>query len=203
MVKLDWKKDCKDLYFPPSKPAVIEVPPMNFLMIDGHGDPNHSPQYQAAIEALYSLSYTLKFAIKKAEGVDYTVFPPEGLWWIEDMSRFLQADKSEWDWTMMIAQPAPVTAEWVERAREEVLRKKGIETVRQVRFENYAEGLAAQVFYTGSYDFEGPTVAALHQLVAEQGGQLFGKHHEIYLSDARRTAPERLRTVIRQPFRRA
>ena len=81
-MKLDWKKDCKALYFPPARPVMVEVPPINYLMIDGHGDPNHSPLYQEAVEALFTLAYTLKFAIKKAEGIEYAVYPAEGLWWV-------------------------------------------------------------------------------------------------------------------------
>ncbi|HVN55315.1 MAG TPA: GyrI-like domain-containing protein [Anaerolineaceae bacterium] len=203
MTRLDWKKDWKALYFPPAAPVTVDVPLLNFLMIDGRGDPNTSPVYQEAVEALFSLSYTLKFAIKKAEGVDYSVLPAEGLWWVEDMSLFTTTDKSGWDWTMMIAQPEPVTAEWVEKARAEALKKKGLEAIRRVRFEPFAEGLAAQLTHTGPFAEEGPNVARLHAYIESQGCLLSGKHHEIYLSDFRRTAPERLKTVIRQPMRKA
>ncbi len=199
MTKLDWKKDFKALYFPPAKPVMVDIPPMNFLMIDGHGDPNNNPQYQAAIEALYSLSYTLRFAIKKAEGVDYAVYPSEGLWWVQDMTDFSIERKENWDWTMMIAQPEPVTAEWVERARAEALKKKGQPAIQHVRFDTYAEGPCAQVMHSGPFSAEGPVVAGLHAFIAAQGLTLRGKHHEIYLSDFRRTAPEKLKTVIRQP----
>lgn len=198
-MKLDWKKDCKDLYFPPSRPVMVEVPPINYLMIDGHGDPNHSPLYQEAVEALFTLAYTLKFAIKKAEGIEYAVYPAEGLWWVADMTQFTMADKSEWDWTMMIAQPECVTPAWVEQARAEAFKKKGLAAIQRVRFETYAEGPSAQVLYTGPFADEGPTIAALHAFIEQQGRTLAGKHHEIYLSDMRRTAPEKLKTVIRQP----
>ncbi len=202
MPTFNWKTDCKNLYIPPAKPVMVDVPAMNYLMIDGHGDPNNNPQYQAAIEALFSLSYTLKFGIKKAEGVDYAVFPSEGLWWVPDMANFSVEHKEDWDWTMMIAQPESVTPAWVERARAEVLKKKGpalAATLSCVRFETYFEGLCAQVMHTGPYSAEGPVVANLHAFLAAQGCLLSGKHHEIYLSDVRRTAPERLKTVIRQP----
>ncbi len=199
MPALDWKKDCKALYFPPARPVMVEVPPMNFLMIDGHGDPNNNPDYQAAIEALFSLSYTLKFAIKKAVGIEYAVFPSEGLWWVPDMAEFSIERKEAWDWTMMIAQPEPVNAEWVERARAEALKKKGQPAIARVRFEAFAEGLCAQVMHTGPFANEGPVIANLHGFIIAQGCQLRGKHHEIYLSDFRRAAPEKLKTVIRQP----
>lgn len=201
--KLDWKKDLKHLYAPSAKaPEMVDVPPMNYLMIDGHGDPNTSPAYQAAVEGLFSMSYTLKFAIKKAVGLDYAVFPAEGLWWVEDMRLFSIEDKGSWDWTMMIAQPEVVTADWVEQARAEVLKKKGLPVVEQIRFECLAEGPAAQIMHLGPYADEGPTIARLHEFIKSQGYQLTGKHHEIYLSDVRRTAPEKLKTIIRQPVSR-
>jgi hypothetical protein len=202
MNKLDWKKDCKELYFPPAHPVMVDVPPMNFLMIDGHGDPNISPVYAESVEALFSLAYTLKFSIKKAEGVDYAVYPPEGLWWTPDMADFSTSRKADWDWTMMIAQPEVVSAEWVERARAEALKKKGLPVLERVRFESYHEGLSAQIMHAGPFADEGPNIARVHEFIKEQGGRLCGKHHEIYLSDMRRTAPEKLKTVIRQPFER-
>ncbi|NLG95878.1 MAG: hypothetical protein GX491_00805 [Chloroflexi bacterium] len=201
--KLSLVKELKHLYSPSAKaPALVEVPPLNFLMIDGRGDPNTSPAYQEAIEALYSLSYTLKFAIKKAEGLDYAVGPLEGLWWVPDMREFSVDDKSSWYWTMMIAQPPPVDAAWVERARAEAVKKKGLPAIEQVRFEVYEEGLAAQIMHIGPFAEEGPNIARLHSFIKEQGCELTGKHHEIYLSDFRRTAPERLKTIIRQPAKR-
>jgi hypothetical protein len=198
--KMDWKKDLKQLYLPPANPVTVDVPPINYLMLDGHGDPNHSEHYQAVVEALFSLAYTLKFAIKKAGSAEYAVYPAEGLWWVEDMREFNIEHKENWDWTMMIAQPQPVTAEWVEQARREALKKKGLALLGQVRFETYTEGCSAQIMHTGPYSAEGPTVARLHAYIAENGGGLHGKHHEIYLGDVRKAAPEKLKTVIRQPF---
>ncbi len=200
--KIDLLKRWKHLYSPPREPVVVEVPPINFLMIDGQGDPNVTLLYQEAVEGLFSLAYTLKFALKKAGGVDYGVLPAEGLWWVEDMAAFSLEDKAAWEWTMMIAQPEFVTVEWVERARAEALKKKGLPALERIRFETYAEGTAAQMMHIGPYADEGPNIARLHAFIAEQGGQLRGKHHEIYLSDVRRSAPEKLRTVIRQPFER-
>jgi hypothetical protein len=205
MATLNWKNDLKTLYFPPARPVMVDVPAMNFLMIDGHGDPNNNPHYQAVVEALFGLSYTLKFAIKKAGGADYAVFPLEGLWWVPDMADFSVERKQDWDWTMMMAQPEPVTPEGVERARAEVVKKKGpaLEAlVSRARFERYHEGLCAQVMHTGPYSAEGPTIAGLHDFIAAQGCARSGKHHEIYLSDVRRTAPEKLKTAIRQPAAR-
>lgn len=200
--KMDWKKDLKQLYFPPASPVTVDVPPINYLMLDGHGDPNHSAHYQAVVEALFSLSYTLKFAIKKAGGTEYAVFPAEGLWWVEDMRDFNIEHKENWDWTMMIAQPELVTGDWVEQARREALKKKGQPLLEQVRFETYQEGLCAQIMHSGPYAAEGPTIARLHAYIAAQGGTTLAlKHHEIYLGDVRKTAPEKLKTVIRQPYR--
>lgn len=199
MEKVDLKKDLAYLYNPPKRFELVDVPPLNFLMLDGHGDPNNNPEYEAVVGTLYALAYALKFAIKKSLGVDYGVLPLEGLWWVPDMAEFSVEDKSAWDWTMMIMQPDWVTAELVEIAREEVRRKKNPPRLDQLRFETYAEGLAAQVMYLGAYRDEGPTIAALHAFIAEQGCTPNGKHHEIYLGDPRRTAPEKLKTVIRQP----
>jgi hypothetical protein len=202
MTLFDARKDLKHLYAPSAKEfAIADVPPLNFLMMDGHGDPNQSPAYQQTVEALYALSYALKFALKK-QGHDYVVSPLEGLWWMEDMAQFSLATKSLWDWTMMIMQPEPVTSPVAEQLRREVMQKKGLGALSRVRFEAYHEGLAVQILYYGAYADEGPTIARLHQFVQEQGYILGGKHHEIYLGDPRRTTPDKLKTVIRQPISR-
>jgi hypothetical protein len=201
--KLDLLKELKSLYSPAvGKPQVVEVPAMNFLMIDGHGDPNTSPEYADAISALYSLAYTIKFAVKKDQGVDFKVMPPEGLWWSGNMDDFISGNKSNWDWTMMILQPDFVTPAIVESLRSETARKKGMPAVEKVRLENFQEGLSAQLMHIGPFAEEGPNIQRLHAFIVEQGGQLSGKHHEIYMSDFRRTAPEKLRTIIRQPFKK-
>lgn len=200
--KLDWKKTHKRLYFPPADPVTVEVPPIRYLMLDGHGDPNTAPRYAAVVETLFSLAYTLKFAIKKAERLDYAVFPAEGLWWVPDMRQFSAGAKDDWDWTMMIAQPEVVTPAWVEEARASVTKKKDLPLVEEVRFETFEEGCCAQMMHTGPYADEGPNIARLHAFIKAQGGELSGKHHEIYLGDVRRTAPEKLKTVLRQPYRR-
>lgn len=200
MTKLDHKKILKQLYNPPVRPfTVVDVPPMQFLMVDGAGNPNTAESYRLAVEALYGLSYALKFAVRKQTDVDYTVMPLEGLWWSDDMDDFTARNKDGWRWTMMIMQPEQVTAEQVETLRAEV-RKKNPPALDLVRFEMFAEGPAAQVMHIGSYDDETPTIAALHQFIEASGNTLAGKHHEIYLGDPRKTAPEKLKTVIRQPF---
>jgi hypothetical protein len=173
--------------------------------VDGSGDPNNSQPYMDALEALYSLSYTLKFALKQADGVNYRVAPLEGLWWSEDMDAFVSVAREAWCWTMMIAQPSVVTEDWVARATEEVRRKKDPVALPLVRFALYHEGLAAQIMHLGPYATEAPTIQRLHAFIQAEGGIFDGsvqKHHEIYLGDPRRAAPEKLKTVIRQPFTR-
>lgn len=202
MPKLDWKKDLKHLYGGAAGQIVIvDVPAMNFLMIDGRGNPNTNPEYQEAVEALYGLSYTLKFALKK-DGFEYSVMPLEGLWWAESMRDFSVDKKDEWLWTMMIAQPEFVTEAQFQAARVALRARKGSPAIEKVRFKTYHEKDAVQVMYLGAYADEGPTIAALHEFARQNGFQLSGKHHEIYLGDPRRTAPEKLKTIIRQPVRK-
>ncbi len=205
MAKIDLKKELTHLYTPSkAKFTIVDVPEMNFLMIDGHGDPNIAPEYQQALDALYSVAYTIKFALKKnPETDDYVVPPLEGLWWVENMAEFSLEDKDAWDWTMMIMQPAWVTPEIVAAAEAEAAAKKDLPALSQLRFAPYHEGLSVQIPYVGSYDEEGPTIARMHAFAREEGYALRGKHHEIYLSDPRRTAPEKLKTVIRQPIQGA
>ncbi len=203
MGKVDLKKELKHLYNPSAKEiSVVDVPPMNFLMIDGAGDPNVSPEYQQAMEALFSLSYALKFRIKKDIGADYVVMPLEGLWWTDDPSQFSMTNKAIWKWTAMIMQPEYVTLELFEEVLAEVRRKKGLPALDRVRFETLHEGLSAQIMHIGPYAAEEPTIARLHGFIRDNGYELNGKHHEIYLSDPRRTAPGKLKTVIRQPVRK-
>lgn len=200
-VAIDIEQELHKLYRAGKKPEFVEVPELSFLMIDGHGDPNLSEHYRVAIQALYGVSYTLKFALKRAGGPDYRVAPLEGLWWVEDMAGSSIEDKSDWDWTAMIRQPAEVTPELVAEAVREVAEKKKLPAAGELRLERFAEGLAAQVLHVGPYADEGPTIGRLHAFIAQHGHARRGKHHEIYLSDPRRTAPERLKTIIRQPVR--
>lgn len=191
------------LYRATTTPQLVQVPPLTFLCLDGHGDPNTSPAYAAAVQALYSVSYAAKFAVKKAGGPDFKVSPLEGLWWAEDLSTFLTGDKSEWDWTMMIRQPDAVTGDLFARLADEVAAKKSMAAARQLRLISFEEGAAAQVLHVGPYATEAPTIARLHKFIREQGFTFDGhrhKHHEIYLGDPRRSAPDKLRTIIRQPY---
>jgi len=204
MPKIDFKKELKHLYGPSAKKfEVVDVPPMNFLMIDGHGDPNTAQEYKDAVEALYAVAYALKFMSKKEKGVDYGVPPSEGLWWVENMEEFTTEDKSAWDWTMMIMQPEWITQEMVEEAVKQVEKKKNLPALSKLRLETYHEGLAVQILHIGSYDDEAPTIAKMHhEFMPENGYEPAGKHHEIYLSDPRKVAPEKLKTILRQPVRK-
>ena len=202
MSKIDYKKELKHLYRPSAKKVeAVDVPRMNFLMIDGKGDPNTSQEFKDAIGVLYPLSYTLKFMIKKGGiGVDYGVLPLEGLWWADDMSSFVDDRREHWQWTLMIMQPELVTEEMVQEANEQVLKKKNPVSLPLVRFESFEEGKVAQIIHIGPFSEERPTVEKVHTFIEERGSQRRGKHHEIYLSDIRRTAADNLRTIIRQPM---
>ncbi len=202
MEKIDYKKELKHLYRPSAKKvAVVDVPEMNFLKIDGEGDPNTSSTFQEATEALFAVSYRLKFMIKKGEQqVDYGVMPLEGLWWADDMTAFSVDKKEDWQWTLMMMQPEYVTAELVAEASELVQKKKNPPALPLMRFEAYAEGQAAQIMHIGPFAEEGPTVEKVHNFIEENGFERSGLHHEIYLSDIRRAAPEKWKTVVRQPF---
>lgn len=184
-------------------PELVFVPEITFISVDGSGDPNTSTAYRDAIQTLYSLSYTLKFALKKDLGLVYRVAPLEGLWWADDMAEFSGESKGDWRWTAMIAQPDAVTPAWFERAVDEVVRKKGPQAASGARLEPFTEGLCGQILHVGPYGAEAPTIARLHAFILECGGRFDGrmqKHHEIYLGDPRRSAPEKLRTIIRQPM---
>ena len=204
MGKLDYKKEFKQFYTGKvGQPVVVEVPKMNFIMIDGTGDPNTSQEYSDAIQTLYPVAYTIKFTSKNKYGNDFGVMPLEGLWWTEDMADFSTENKDEWLWTAMIMQPDVVTYELYSEALEQVRLKKPELSLDGLRFAAYDEGRAAQVMYVGPYSDEGPTIERLHKFIVEQGGSLTATnkhHHEIYLGDPRRTTPANLKTVIRQPF---
>jgi hypothetical protein len=202
MKKVDLRKELKQLYQPPKDEVVlVDVPVMNYLMIDGEGDPNTVQSYRDALEALYPLSYTLKFMVKKGpQAVDYGVMPLEGLWWADNMSAFTVEDKSNWKWTLMIMQPSYVEKTMVDVAIVEVKRKKNPVALPKVRFEAFAEAKAAQIMHVGPFSEEGPTVERVHNFINELGGKLSGKHHEIYLSDIRRADPKKWRTIVRQPM---
>lgn len=202
MAAYDVKRALPALYAPRSRSwSLLDVPDQQFLAIDGRGNPNASPAYAAAVEALYTVAYTLKFTGKRA-GRDVVVAPLEGLWWSTDYRVFTTGAKDSWRWTMLLSQPDHVTGELIEAAKHTALSKKP--AVGDLYRLTLHEGLCAQVLHIGPYDEEGPLLAALHgPYLEEHGLAMTGLHHEIYLSDPRRTDPTRLRTVLRQPVRPA
>lgn len=202
MEKIDYKKKLKHLYRPSAKKVeIVDVPRMNFLMVDGEGDPSTSKAFSDAIEALFPLAYTLKFMVKKGDlAIDYGVLPLEALWWADDMNAFAAERKDDWQWTVMIMQPEFITQEMVFGAAAEVERKKKPVSLPLVRFESFREGRAAQTLHVGPFSEEGPTIERVHSYIEENGSQRIGKHHEIYLSDLRRAAPEKWKTIVRQPI---
>jgi hypothetical protein len=200
MASIDMKKELADLYKAPKKPIMVDVPELAYAMVDGKGDPNSTEWFREAAGALYAVSYTLKFKLKLGPlARNYVVMPLQGLWWAEDMEVFVMDSRKDWLWTLMILQPEAVTTEMFEDACSEVRDKKGLEAVDQLRLEDYHEGRSAQVMHIGPYADEAPTIAGLHQFIDESGHSPRGKHHEIYLGDPNRTAPERLKTILRQP----
>jgi hypothetical protein len=174
------------------EPELLEIPDRNVLMTDGRGDPNGSAEFQDAVGALYSISYGLRFRLKRDVGVDRKIGPLEGLWWTED-GGFSFDHRSNWRWTALIEQADEVTAGLVDA----MARDKGLEV--PVRLERFREGRVAQVLHLGPFSEEPATIVRLHAFIAEHGLVPTGRHHEIYLNDVRRTAPERLRTILRQP----
>lgn len=204
MEKVDFKKKLKHLYRPSSKQIeIVQAPKMNFILIDGQGNPNTSLEFKRAAEVLFSLAYAMKFMVKKGSiGIDYGVLPLEGLWWVDDMSEFDVSKKDEWKWTLMIMQPTYVSKESFKAACEQVTRKKKLEGLEKVRFDSFTEGESAQIMHIGPFEDEGPTIKKLHDFVREQGYHLQGKHHEIYLSDIRKAAPEKWKTIVRQSIKK-
>ncbi len=210
MTSFDFKKEYKDLYLPPKKPTVIDVPKMRFVMVDGQGDPNTSEYYKKAVELLYGISYGIKMSKKtgnKPKGYfDYVVPPLEGFWWFEEdyFDGSVIGRKNEFNWTMMIRQPEFVTPLVFENAKEVLSKKKPGIDISIIRLEDFTEGLCAQIMHIGPYDNEPLTVAMLDAFISEQGCRtdmsVSRKHHEIYLGDPRKTAPEKLKTVIRHPI---
>ena len=202
MTKIDFKKELKHLYKPSAKKVVaVDVPTLNYLMVTGKGEPGGTA-YTQALETLYPVAYTLKFMAKSGDlGTDYVVMPLEGLWWSDNMDDYITRNKSNWQWTMMIMQPELITATMVDEAIAQVRKKKNPAALELLRFEAFTEGKVAQTLHIGPFENEGPTIERIHQFIEDSGAQLAGKHHEIYLSDIRRAAPEKWRTVLRQPMR--
>ncbi|MDP4093706.1 MAG: GyrI-like domain-containing protein [Bacillota bacterium] len=203
---LDYKKEYKDLYMPDNKPVLIDIPEINFIMVDGKGDPNDNPEFQNAVEALYGLSYTIKMSKMKGlqpEGYfEYIVPPLEGLWWIEGGS-FSFEERDNWKWTVMIRQPEFVNGEFYRWASSEFFRKKPALKTEKVRFEAFKEGLCVQIMHKGPFSTEPLTMSRVDEFVLKENlkSKLHtgGKHHEIYLSDYRKCNPETMKTVLRLP----
>ncbi len=203
--KIDLKKQFPMLYNPSRDPHIIEIPDMWFFMVDGTGYPGDNPLYQEAMQLLYGVSYTLKMSVMKPAGNDYVVLPIEGLWWADDMNVFTEEfieRKDEWKWTSMIRIPDFVTKEQIEHALILFEEKKNPGNFHKIRYELYREGTVVQVLHLGPFSEEGPIIANMHQFALDSGYVLHNKHHEIYLSDPRRTKPEKLRTIIRQPIKK-
>ena len=206
MAKIDFKKTLSSLYSASStKVSTIDVPSMNYLMIDGTGNPNDSQSFQDSVEALYSAAYTLKFLFHKKEKpegfFEYVVPPLEGLWWMKGYKPFDMERKQDWLWTMMIMLPAFYSPHMVQRAVQAAMEKKQLPMLNEIRVEPFKEGTCAQLLHIGPYSDEGPTLERLHGFIIENGYMQHGKHHEIYLSDPRRGSPEKWQTILRQPIR--
>ena len=202
MFKLDLLKQKKDLYSAsPKIVTFLTIPPSNYLMINGEGDPNTSQLYKDSLQALYSLAYALKFTIKKGEPfIDFKVMPLEGLWWVNDMNLFSVKNKGDWKWTMMILQPDIIHNDLVKEMCEQVIQKKGLLLAKKIRLEQYVEGECAQLLHLGPYSAEGENIEKLHITISEHGYQRKGMHHEIYMNTPLKTTPEKLKTIIRQPI---
>ncbi len=203
--KIDFRKTLDGYRAPRGRFDILDVPETQYLMVDGHGDPNTSLAFAAAVESLYPVAYTLKLASKRELDRDYVVPPLEGLWWAKDMATFTSArDKSAWDWTLMLMVPG-----WLERAAFEaavgqVAAKKRPPRLEDVRLETLFEGRCVQTLHVGAFDDEAAVLAHLHEeFVPANGLRLAGKHHEIYLSDFRKVEPAKQRTILRQPVTEA
>lgn len=202
--KIDLKEDYKPIFSASTKEVTfVGIPSFNFLMIDGEGDPNTSVAFQESVKALYSIAYAVKFACKSGKNTyDFVVPPLEGLWWCDNMEEFSINEKNKWKWTLMIMLPDYVTEEIFTAAKQKVIDKKEAKLAESVRFEFFDEGASAQIMHIGPYSAEGPTVESLHKVILSSGYVFAGKHHEIYLSDTRKTAPEKLKTIIRMPIKK-
>ena len=199
--KLDFKKTLAGYRAPRGRFEIVEIPDQQYLMVDGYGDPNTSSAYADALAALYPVAYKLKFASKRELGRDYVVPPLEGLWWADDMDAFTAArDKARWDWTMLLMVPEWIDLDLFEAALAQVAAKDAPARLADVRLRPLSEGVCVQTLHLGSFDDEAPVLERLHhEFIPEHGLRMTGTHHEIYLSDPRKVAPEKLRTILRQP----
>ena len=202
MKTIDLKKTLKPLYAASAaKPAIVDVPAMGCLMVDGTGEPGGTA-FQEAVGSLYSVAYTMKFWFKKERSVDYPVMALEGLWHADSMDHFLAQKRESWKWTLFIVLPDVITKKDVAKAVADVKKKAKFPRFPEVRFERFREGKCAQVMHVGPYSTERETIDRLHAFARDQGYRLRGSHHEIYLGDPRRSKPEKLKTILRQPVER-
>jgi hypothetical protein len=204
----DFKKEQKELYLPKNL-IIVDVPEMTFIMVDGIGNPNTSQSYKTAIEILYGLSYSIKMSKMGGKAptgyFDYVVPPLEGLWWLKGGKAIDFAEKDKFCWTSMIRQPDFVTPEVFEEAKAALSRKKAGLDLSTARLERFTEGLCAQIMHIGPYDGEPETIEKLERFITESGYlsdvSVTRRHHEIYLNDPRKVAPEKIKTVIRHPVK--
>ncbi len=200
MSKIDFKKTLSCYKAKKGKIEIIEVPELQYLMVDGHGDPNTSKEFKDAVETLFPMAYKLKFTSKIDLKKDYAVMPLEGLWWAKDMEKFTSArDKSDWDWTLMIMTPDWITKEMFEQAKVAV-KDKNLSKINEIRLETLKEGKCVQTLHVGSFDDEGPMLKHIHtEFIPQNGLKMVQKHHEIYFSDFRKVSPDKMKTILRQP----
>jgi len=199
MAKIDLKKEMKQLYTAGKEPAIVTVPEMTFIAYDGQGDPNTSKEFQDSMGVIFGLAYTIKFMCKEIDK-DFVVMPLEGLWWTDDMSDFSVANKEKWKWTVMIALQNYIDIEIFNEAKKKLFAKKKLSNIGKARLEKYEDGLSAQILHSGPYAEETPTIEKLHSFIKEQGYRMHKKHREIYFNSPQKVAPEKLKTIIRQPI---
>ncbi|MEN8707972.1 MAG: GyrI-like domain-containing protein [Nocardioides marinisabuli] len=204
MDKIDLKRTIATYRAPRGRFEVVDVATATYLAVDGHGDPNTSADFTGAVAALYPVAYRTKFASKRDLGRDYVVPPLEGLWWADDMASFTsRRDKARWHWTLLLMLPDWIDEALVDAALQQVGAGDRPERLDDVRLETLSEGRCVQTLHVGPFDEEAEVLERMHADIADRGLRMTGKHHEIYLSDRRRTAPERQRTILRQPVRPA
>ncbi|MBI9097978.1 MAG: GyrI-like domain-containing protein [Spirochaetaceae bacterium] len=199
MEKIDLKKHYKVAFSSKKQPQIVTIPAMQYVTFRGKGDPNRSIEFENAMGVLYGMAYTLKFSLKE-EGKDFVVAPLEGQWWAEDMKDFTEDNKDNWFWKVMIALPDYITEKEFKEAKAKLQIKKNPPMLERAELETLEDGLSVQVLYLGPYAQEAATISAMHHFAEEQGYRLRGKHREVYMSNPQRTAPEKLRTIIRHPL---
>ena len=197
--KFDLAKEYKTYYTAKTTPEIVEIEEGKFLTIEGKGAPG-GDEFQAKVSALYSLAYGIKMLMKK-EGKDFTVAKLEGLWWVDSDKPYYEVPREEWCWKLLIRQPEFITSEIIEKARQEVIKKKKLELVNGVNFEKIKEGKCVQILHIGPYSTEPESLEKMYNLMKEKGLVYNGFHHEIYISDPRKVAPEKMKTILRQPVK--